>query len=600
MKKFINTHAFIGLLQGIVFALFAEFEGSGTVNQLLLLTSTFSVSLALIFVQLTPSLHTVHFRSTSSAWGLLLGYSVLMWGLGYNLLTGLTEDFYGIWFLLTTIGGYFLLPFIQLCANGKKQYQAWITQDYYQLFSHAWCNAILVKFGWLTSLVVWLVLVLWWKLFQVIGIDVFETLFTDKWFAWPVLGAVFGIGIYTAQNQLSIIDNLKRLLLQMCGLLLPLVTLLTLSFVASVIFTGLNSVWNTGIATPLILVLVFINILLINGASLPQDEAQHFLALPQRKILRVMVYINIAALTALMIIAAYSTYLRVDQYGWTVPRVYLSLLVLMMSLYAITYLGLIIKLTTNFDWLRRVNVSVTWAVLAMIILTHNPWFNPVNVTINSQLSRLSNQQVSVDNFDYGLFYFELGKRGKKALDDYVEQQQHPQLAEIKTHIEKIRDVDNKWQWNRLKHQMQAQALQFQWLSPAVISDAALTQLVNEGDFYRDACQRDACYVSAVNIDNDVSMEVLLFIDGSGNGAVVLDSRLETPTQWTVSAHLDVNYNDFENYQTLGESLKQQGINVVKPQYHSISIGDRVFNVIVKRKPQQPADSTTAVAEPIDN
>ncbi|MCG7532424.1 DUF4153 domain-containing protein [Psychrobium sp. MM17-31] len=610
MKNFINSHTLVGLLQGLVIAIFAALESSSdpfgagyalidnelVVNQTLLHTLTFSISMLLLFIQLTPTLHQLK-KTNKIAWLMIAGFHSLMWGLGYLLLAGLDDDYYAIWFLIYTIVSYFILPFVQLAAAGHTKFSMWFGPQYHQLFSHAWCNAILVKFGWFTVGVVWLVLMLWWSLFEVIGIDFFEELFTDKWFAWPVLGMVFGIALYTAQHQLTIIDNLKRLLLKMCGLLLPLVALLTLSFVASVAVTGLDKVWDTGVATPLILVLVFLNILLINGSSLPESESATALAMPQNKFFKWTVFINIAALSALMLIAVYSTYLRIDQYGWTVPRVYLALLVLVMSLYSVAYLGLLIKRDTNFNWLRRSNVAITWLVLALVIVTHSPAFNPINMTINSQLSRLQQQSVSAQEFDYALFQFELGKRGQQALINFIEQEQHPQLAEIKTLVAMVQAASSKYDFSNKKDELSVKPIKVNWLNEPVIDNSEIARLIKLGNFRRKICQEEACYAHSINLDDDDGLEVLLIM-GHGPMLYVMDSILGT-NRWYISAEVENRYG-YQDIDEFIDKLKSSPIETVPRRYKSIKIGDSIYGVdAMALEKNADAEDTSASAVTAD-
>jgi hypothetical protein len=573
VKKFINSNALLGLIQGVIIALFINFESSESIDQVLLVTSCLSAWGALLFLQLAPDLINKNEGKHKNAWLMLIGYFAIFGLFGYCFLTDVKSSHQAVWGLLLFTGSYILLPFVQLSSVGETTVKSWAGIHYKSLFSHAWCNAILVKFGVLTAFIVWLVLVLWWELFTVIGIDFFEDLFTNKWFAWPVIGTVFGIGIHTAQHHFHIIDNLKRLLLSMCSLLLPLITLLTLSFVASVAFTGLNNVWETGIATPLILVLVFINILLINGASLPQDGATR-LALPNNKFLRTLVYVNVVALTVLMLIAGYSSYLRIDQYGWTISRVYLALMVSVMAFYTVPYLGLLHNRETNFDWLKRSNVLATWGVLILLLLSHSPWINPVSLTINSQLSRLDQQKISAKDFDYGLFYFELGERGKQALGEYTATSSHPNITDIKQYVTQIKKIENKWDWHGIHDKSTIKSYQFEWLTDEVMTSQELRDVI-KNDRYRKSCQDVTCYLIGANLDGDDELEVIYLKEGGIIEANILD---QYNNQWFIGGKLDIEYTDFDDMNELIAVFKTKEFSIVPSRYKGVKIKNKVFDI----------------------
>ncbi len=565
-------NALIGLIQGVIIALFITLDDNDSVDKVLLITATMSLWGALLFMQLSPNLMKISGQSTKTAWMMLIGYFAIFGFFGFCFLDDIKSSYQGIWGVIFVVVAYLILPFVQLASQGHSTYQSWMSDSYQSLFSHAWCNAIIVAFGWLTALAVWLVLALWWELFQVIGIDFFEELFTNKWFAWPVLGCVFGIGIHAAHSHFNIIDNLKRLLLSMCGLLLPLVTLLTLSFVTSVAFTGLNNVWGTGVATPLILVLVFANILLINGASLPQASTLR-LSLPSNKVWRTLIYINIVALTVLMLIAAYSSYLRIAQYGWTVPRVYLALIVVVMAFYTVPYLGLLRERARNFVWLKCTNVIATGCVIALLVMSHNPWLNPVSVTIKSQLLRLDKQQVSVEGFAYELFYFDLGQRGKDALTDYVKSGKHPQHIELSEYYQALSSATDKYNWWELKEGLTAKPYQYSWVGDSLWSDEELMRIIESSDLNQNTCRDKMCYFIPFNVDYDEDLEILLHAIGSDD-LLVFDQR---DGKWLRSGRIRIGYDE-DKAIGIVDMFKQQLITAKPTRYKALEIDGELFEV----------------------
>ena len=588
MKNFLNVNALLGLIQGIIIAVFITLDDNDSIDKVLLVTATMSLWGALLFMQLSPRLMKIGGQSTKAAWMMLISYFAIFGFFGFCFLDDIKSSYQGTWGVIFVVVAYLILPFVQLASQGHSTFQSWVSDSYQSLFSHAWCNAILVVFGWLTALAVWLVLALWWELFQVIGIDFFEELFTNKWFAWPVLGGAFGIGIHAAHAHFKIIDNLKRLLLSMCGLLLPLVTLLTLSFVTSVAFTGLNNVWGTGVATPLILVLVFANILLINGASLPQESMLH-LALPSNKAWRALVYINIVALTVLMFIAAYSSYLRIAQYGWTVPRVYLALTVVVMAFYTMPYLGLLRARARNFVWLKRTNVIATGCVVGLLVISHNPWFNPVSITIKSQLSRLNNQQVSVENFAYELLYFDLGQRGKDALADYVKSAQHSQHVALAKYYQALSSATDKYNWWDLKEGLTAKPYQYSWIGDSTLSDDEITTMIEASDFHQNTCRDKSCYFISFNVDYDDELEILLHEDGSDD-LLVFDQH---DGMWLRSGRIRVGY-DKDKTMGIVDMFKQQLIVAKPTRYKALDIGGKLFEVRERFIP--PSQNSSASTE----
>jgi hypothetical protein len=99
--------------------------------------------------------------------------------------------------------------------------------------------------------------------------------------------------------------------------LLPLTTLIAAGFLAALLFTGLDPLWATRRAASLVLAIAAVLIVLIN-AVYQDGEREH----PAAFILRSAGIVAAVALTPLVAIAAHAVMLRVNQYGWTLERVF--------------------------------------------------------------------------------------------------------------------------------------------------------------------------------------------------------------------------------------------------------------------------------------
>ena len=169
------------------------------------------------------------------------------------------------------------------CFKGLMYLQHHVAEApiaYRSLFRYSWRNALVVG---LTAPLVWgvaLILFLWGALFEAIGIDFFADLFARDWFLFPVLATVFGLGVLIFRRLATVIDGITSLLEGLIRLLFPLVVSVVTIFLATLPFTGLQPLWETGNGTALlmginIIALFFSNAVYQPGRRPPYPEIVH-------------------------------------------------------------------------------------------------------------------------------------------------------------------------------------------------------------------------------------------------------------------------------------------------------------------------------------
>ena len=262
---------------------------------------------------------------------------------------------------------YFVLPFVQSWPDrehGRLRYP--------DLFRHSWDNFFVLLVAVLLTSAYWLLIVLWVMLFNMIGIRLFRDIFFNVTFAWLSLPVVFALGIHIGLTHDRIITALRRIVLSLCGWLMPLLALITLLFGASLPFTGLTPVWNTGYSTPILLCLIGANIVLLNGIFQDGANPVRYPAPLLRLIETAMLLMPVFAL-----LGAYSTWLRIDQHGLSPKRIYLVILLVIAGSYSFAYAFAVFR--RNKPWMgtiRPANTAIALLVCLSIILVHSPLINP--------------------------------------------------------------------------------------------------------------------------------------------------------------------------------------------------------------------------------
>jgi hypothetical protein len=145
-------------------------------------------------------------------------------------------------------------------------------------------------------------------------------------------------------------------------------------------------------------------------------------------------------LPVLALLAAYSTWLRIDQYGYTPSRIYSALIILVGACYSVGYCWCVIRRQS--PWLsgmRVINVNTGLLICGLVVITHSPLFDPLELSARNQYQRLLSGRASVEEFDFGSLKYRLGKPGQRYLRQIRALQQHPQLALIKARLAALDD-----------------------------------------------------------------------------------------------------------------------------------------------------------------
>ncbi len=306
--------------------------------------------------------------------------------------------------LVIGIALFLLCPYLQQWRDGERPIYA-------RLFHNAWDNALTLVVAAVLTGASWLILLLWAALFRLIGIKLFETLFSDPLFAYPTAGLLLGLGVALARTQGGALRNLLRICMTLGQLLLPLLALVAVIFLPALAFTGLEPLWNTGSATSLLLALVLGLVSLVN--SVYQDGEQ---TAPYGLALRRLLNLALLSLPVYAVIAVIALNLRVGQHGWSVDRLWAAVLVGIALLYGTSYA--LAALWRGPVWLAPLaplNRGIALLLAAVLLLTQSPLFDMRQISVNSQLARVERGELALDQLDLRYFHWELGRSGRDAL-----------------------------------------------------------------------------------------------------------------------------------------------------------------------------------------
>jgi hypothetical protein len=308
--------------------------------------------------------------------------------------------------LIATATSAFIAEALVLAAHAEGRRIA----SYSSYFDAGWKHGVQVAAGAGFVGVLWLLLFLGSRLFELIGLKFLTDLIEEAWFAIPISAVALAIAIHLTDVRHSLVRGIRTLALTLLSWLLPLLVLIVAGFVLSLPLTGLQPLWDTNFAAALLLAVTAALIILINAAyqdGLPETQSH--------AVLRWVMMAGALLPAPLIVLAAYALTLRVQQYGWTAERVYALACIVVGACYATGYLVAAVRPNDLLKRLESTNVATSFVVLGVLLALFSPIADPAHIAVKSQVARLESGRITPDQFDYAYLRFEGGRYGADEL-----------------------------------------------------------------------------------------------------------------------------------------------------------------------------------------
>jgi hypothetical protein len=429
--------ALIGLLVGIFqYTVFQSTEeiGEAPVFRLLAMATVALYSAYLVYAWDKKDLK----RLLPATAVLTLAYVLPLWWVLSNLSGG--DESIGsvsrgaIWCICAGLSWYVLLPFLGIYkTTGGFQF------DYEKLFEYSWNNLFVTLIAGFVAGLIWLLLGILAGLFSILSVDFFSDLFFTTTFFWVATPPMFTFGVALSRENDKIIKAMRRITLTIFKALFPVLISVLFLFLAALPILGLDTLLDTNSASILLFLLVALGHLFLN--SVFQDGAGEP---PYSPWLLKAVNLFLLCLPLISGIAVYSLWLRIDQYGLTIPR-YLgafSLYVVLVYALGYAYAAGMELAGKNERWLQpvpRANTAMAVKLSVLFILLCTPLLDPTHWSARSQYSRLMDGRTTPGAFDHQHMET-LGTVGEEYLQRILSDTR-PDFAELQKDIARYRETE---------------------------------------------------------------------------------------------------------------------------------------------------------------
>ncbi|HHZ7280045.1 DUF4153 domain-containing protein [Citrobacter freundii] len=413
--------------------------------------------------------------------------------------------FYGWRLLLMAM---LALPWIQYSLHVSRE-QARYPHFYRQL----WLNTLTLLIVFISNGLFWLVLLLWSEMFKLVGIPFFSTLFFDTdWFGYVAFGLITALAVVLARTQSRLVTAVQKLLTFIATGLLPLVALLALMFILTLPFTGLEAISQRVSAAGLMSTLTLLLLLLMAIVREPQKEA-----LPYPGALRYLIKCSLIVAPIYMLIAGWSLWVRIQQYGWTPERLYGVLVVVVLLVWSFGYLASILRRGRNpLELQGPVILGVSLLALGLLVLLSSPVIDAWRISVNSYMGlyhsgKIKPDQVSLYMLDHS------GKPGRAALEALQKDVAFNQDSKRR------RDLNSLLQGSRdpVKELTATQLVSKVVIAPGSEKpdDAFWTFVKAQGYRITSCAEQNACVLVSQDLNADGHPEQVLYAFGDGESLV---------------------------------------------------------------------------------
>lgn len=316
-----------------------------------------------------------------------------------------------------------ILPFFQSFLRHRA-----LRIRYADLFEFAWHNALRLLLSAAFLLICWGLMLLWARLFDMIGIGFFSDLFTNRLFVPVFSGLIVAAGMLIGRSLDGPVHSLRQVIFSLFFGLLPLLSLgcviFSVATFSAIVSAGLESLWQAGVSGHALLSLIAVMTLMINAVYQDGTQAPNY-----HRVVHWLVHAGILTLPLLAGLALHALQLRLAQHGFSQLRLAGLLLGGLLSLHAIGYaLAVLLPGRDRLAAMKPVNIITAWVAIVMLVLLNSPVLDLHRLTVNQQFERLLKGNVSPQDFDLKHIRHDSGRYGLTALQALEKQLQAHQPA----------------------------------------------------------------------------------------------------------------------------------------------------------------------------
>ncbi|KLE33767.1 DUF4153 domain-containing protein [Aurantiacibacter luteus] len=289
----------------------------------------------------------------------------------------------------------------------------WAT-PYAETHFFVWTDAVSAGGAFAFTLLAYALLWLLDALLGLVGLNFVESLLRTDWFAGLFVGASFGAALGVLRNQLAILGTLQRTVMLVLSLLAVPFALGILAFLAMLVVTGGQALWQaTDSATPVLLACAIGCFVLANLVVRDDDASRS-----GNRVMQAAALVLALAILPLTVFAAISMGVRIGQHGLSPERMWALVAIAVACAYGVAYWVALAR-GRRAGWaehLRRANLHLAVGSCVVALVLAFPLLDFGGISAANQVARLERGKVALADFDFEALRWDFGDAGRRALD----------------------------------------------------------------------------------------------------------------------------------------------------------------------------------------
>lgn len=321
-----------------------------------------------------------------------------------SMVDGQKNNFEVLYFIFITFLGFMFLPLINMRIENINFLNSY--NNFYYFFSLYFIQLFKIV---LYLILFFIIIFTCSELFKLIAIDIFKHFTSSSKII--LFNIILSLFVYLTTPQ---INKFNKEHSSFFLILLLIISLMAISFLITLGFTGLEPLWKTSRASVIIICLILIIISCLNAVYKNGEKV----AIYNKKLIN-FIKISICTMPIYCFIAIYSLYIRIMDSGFSVHRIWGFAVILLISIISFGYSVMCFRNKDKFPTLGKINLIAIYFAIFTTILMFSPILDPNRLSAFSQVDRLLNNKVAYNKFDYDYLNNSLGKSGKIELAKLV-------------------------------------------------------------------------------------------------------------------------------------------------------------------------------------
>lgn len=329
-------------------------------------------------------------------------------------------------FITLTVLFFFMLPWMQLWQTTR----AWQI-DYGCLvglyIKNTFLGILAAAIGGLLTLIVKIASFL----FGIVNLHSLTELLDNEAIYWVSFTLGFNVSLAFLRATFNV--QLSNFVSFIARFFLPLLNIVAVIFLGGFVVSYFSGLPSAGLGSAVMLWFLILNLIFINFVYSDGNSQYRF-----RSGLNAFVLISIILLNAFSVLSLYGILVRVNQYSWSVERLYAFTIALFLFVLILAYsIAIIYKKSAWMSYLGSINKAGILSLIAIILIINSPIADFKRITLNSILAGIENGKIKI-NSSLAYDLKQLGEQGQQSFEQLNKNPEYQKLFQTSPYNEQPR------------------------------------------------------------------------------------------------------------------------------------------------------------------